>query len=175
VKSSLAVAALACALVVGPSLACAAGPEALAEGNPGGEPARLEQQTGDASEDSGRAPGLPGKAVVVDAYGVSMEIDAPRLHLPESGLFSSGDGKSLEELRLWRGAHQLLVPLGNIAAIEMVEGTEVSGGLMTVRLKLRDGDSVEGKVEIELELRGRTKFGAYMIRVERCRRIEFRG
>ncbi len=122
---------------------------------------------------SSASPAIADKAVVVDIYGVTMEVQRPVFHLEESGLLSVGKAKPLGKLVLWRGAHQLLLSPSRIAKLETREGAKPEGDLIEVRVTLVDGDVVEGKVALDLELRGTTRYGGYVVRVERCRRITF--
>ncbi|GIW70540.1 MAG: hypothetical protein KatS3mg102_0082 [Planctomycetota bacterium] len=191
---------VAAALLAAAPAACAGGPEARAgagsaaagpgapaerRGGGAGAPAAGDSALGPLAAEGGAASGAdqpprgtaarpaPRRAEVVDAYGEAMQVEEPYLHLAGRGLFATGRGERLQALQLWRGAHQLLIPVTEIARVEPVGPSPSESDLLVVRVVLQDGERVEGKVDIDLELRGRVRFGEYRVRLERCRRVVF--
>jgi len=113
-------------------------------------------------------------ALVVDQYGETMSVSEPVFYRPAGGfaLGSGSKGAKLKEVRVWRGAHEILVALETITRIEVIGPSDQD--LLQVRLTLAGGKKLEGKVERDLELRGRVEFGQYQIRFERLRAVTIR-
>jgi hypothetical protein len=117
-------------------------------------------------------PGAAPTAVVEDQYGVTMEVEDPSFMQPSAGLMGGGKGTKLKELHVWNGAHEVLVPLGEIVRIE-VQG-KAENDLVPVKIGLASGAAFEGKVDRELELHGRVQFGQYQIKFDRVRIVTIR-
>lgn len=123
-----------------------------------------------------RAPGaVTTSARVIDKFDLELTVDDPSFYRPASGfaLGGSGKGSKVKELHVWKGAHEIIVPLEKIKQIEVHEAKDAD--LIGVRLTLAGGaGTLEGKIERDLELRGRVLYGAYQIRVERAKSITIR-
>jgi hypothetical protein len=133
---------------------------------------------GAAAQDSGTAASRPAAvsttAQVEDQFGEQMRIEEPSFYRPAAGLSLGGGGKGtkLKELRVWKGAHEIMVPLEKITRIDVIGPADQD--LLQVRLTLAGGLKVEGKVERDLELRGRVDYGQYQIKFERVKSVTIR-
>lgn len=112
-------------------------------------------------------------AVVKDEWGVDMEVQDPTFVRPAGGLMTGGKGTKLKELHVWKGAHEILIPLADIVKIEVTGKNE--GDLVPVKLALTsDREPFEGKVERDLEIQGKVRQGQYKIRFDRVKSVTMR-
>jgi hypothetical protein len=131
-------------------------------------PALAQERPGTAGQKQA-APVL----VVEDQYGIRMHVQDAVFVRPASGFLSGSKGKTLKELRVFIGAHEVLVSLGDLARLEVSGKPE--GDLVPVKVVLRSGASFEGKVERDLEVHGKVQYGQYEIKFERLRTIAVGG
>jgi hypothetical protein len=104
-----------------------------------------------------------------------MTVDEPSFQKPASGFSlggSGGKGQKLKEVHVWKGAHEILVPVERITRIDV--GKPCDTDLVEVRLTLAGGEKLEGKVDRDLELHGKVQYGLYRISFERLKSIVFR-
>lgn len=113
-------------------------------------------------------------AVVTDQTGVEWTVEEAGFYLPDSGLFGVGKAKRQDSLRLWQGAHQLLVPLARIMRVETIGPSKEDAGLLSVKVVVVGEEAVVGQVDIEMELRGQVRVGDYQIKIERAKKIVFK-
>lgn len=136
------------------------------------------------ADDEGAAAEESGvTGVVIDEFDIEVRVTNLAFFEPEGGFLSTGKGKRLKELRLWNGAHQILVDPAEIAAVAVHEDapaelepdseSETDADLIWVTVELRSGDRQKGKVERTLELRGEVALGRYVIQVDRVKRVVF--
>jgi hypothetical protein len=131
------------------------------------------------AEDAPKAAATPSTAtaIVEDSFGLTLRVTEPSIYRPSSGLSLGGGGKGakLKEIRVWYGAHEILVPLERVTKIEVFEPCDQD--LLRVRLTLSGGGQkqLEGKIERDLELRGRVEAGQYQIKFERVKTVNLRG
>ncbi len=176
------------ALAVPAGLSCTMGGAAAREGGSGdaapsddgkggaqgGGPAKAG---GGGSGGGGGGPGgaaAPAKrpvAVSVDIFGETVEVAEPYFAKPGGGLLAAGGEERLKELRLFRGAHQILIEVERIRSVAVGEPADKS--LILVRVTLDDGQVVEGKADRDLELRGRLRYGKYRAELARLRSVSF--
>lgn len=152
------------ALIVLAALALVAFPAAAQDSAAG------TTRTGSENEDQGP------RATITDRFDVAVEVSDIGIYEPSSGLLASGKGSRLSELRLWHGAHEILIDLGRVKAIEVHQGElDEKNELVWVTVTLLSGESQKGKVESTLELRGEIPFGGYRIRIDRVKSVVFGG
>jgi hypothetical protein len=111
-------------------------------------------------------------ATVTDEFGIEMQVKGAGIYEAASGFLSSGKPKLAKEIRLWKGAHQIVLKLQNIAEITVTDNP-TDGDLIELKIKLRGGEAVEGKIERGLELRGELGYGEYKILLGRTKRVVF--
>ncbi|MGH7297665.1 MAG: hypothetical protein ACRELB_22195 [Polyangiaceae bacterium] len=108
-------------------------------------------------------------ADVVDQDGITMTVMDPTLVRPSTGLFGGGKGEKVKELTVWKGAHQIIIALADIAKIEVTG--KADRDFIPVRVSLRNGDALDGKVESALELHGTLRDGQYQIVFDKVKTI----
>jgi hypothetical protein len=106
-----------------------------------------------------------------DQYGVTIEVTDPVFFRPASGILG-GKGSKLKELRIWQGAFETTISLPDVERIDVTGKNE--GDLVPVRVTMRDGSKLEGKVERDLEIQGRVRNGTTSIRFDRLRSVALR-
>ncbi len=113
-------------------------------------------------------------ALVIDQYGETMTVEEPSFWRAASGLSLGGGGKGtkLKEMRVWKGAHEILVPMDRLVKIDVIGAA--ARDLLSVRLTLVGGVKLEAKVERDLELRGRVQYGQHQIKLERVKSVTVR-
>jgi len=170
---------LACALALGalaPTTARADGPATPATATPPAKPAATAPAASAPAASTATATTAPSAATadVTDQYGEPMRVEDPSFFKPSSGFSLGGGGKGnkLKEIHVWKGAHEILVPLEKITRIEV--GKPCDADLVEVRIFLVGDQKLDGKMDRDLELRGKVQFGQYQIKVERLKLVVFR-
>jgi len=127
---------------------------------------------GGAKNEAVRRDEAPITADVEDEFGIVLRVDDVSFYRPSAGLMVSSKGTKLTELRVWKGAHEILVPLRNLVRID-VRG-KADHDLVEVRVIVRNGGILEGKVERDLEIHGIVQFGQHVIKFERLKSVVIR-
>jgi hypothetical protein len=138
-------------------------------------PGAAQAQDGGAPRPAAPTATASAKVKVEDIYGEVMTVDEPSFQKPASGFSlggSGGKGQKLKEVHVWKGAHEILVPVERITRIDV--GKPCDTDLVEVRLTLAGGEKLEGKVDRDLELHGKVQYGLYRISFERLKSIVFR-
>jgi hypothetical protein len=141
----------------------------------GASAARAQDARGPATAPSA----ITASAHVTDEFNELIKVEDPSFFRPASGFSLGGGGKAakLKELHVWKGAHEITVPLEKILRIEIhaKDGKDADLIGVTITLIGQTGQTnLEGKIERDIELRGRVLYGSYQIRVERAKLIVIR-